>query len=174
MGFSSVHCGSSKWQPRTKDIVPMKITMPIASRQATGFTLIELMITVGIVAILATIAYPSYRDYVLRGQITEATSGLSALSANMERWFQDNRTYAAANGVDPPCKAQVTYGTFTVSCPTDPDGTTYQLEADGSHNTAGFKYFIDQQGSRKSTAASPAPSTWKGCDKDWETRPGQC
>src|SRR5579864_6901524 len=58
-----------------------------------GFKLIELMITVAIVAILAAIALPSYRDYVLRGQITQATNALSTLRANMERQYQDNRQY---------------------------------------------------------------------------------
>jgi type IV pilus assembly protein PilE len=152
----------------------MKLPVSAGPRRATGVTLVELMVTVSIVAILAAIAYPSYRNYILRGQITEATSGLSTVSANMERWFQDNRTYAAANGADPPCKTPVTYGTFSVSCPTDPDGTHYKLEADGSNGTAGFKYFIDQESNRSSSAASPAPSAWKGCNTDWETRPGQC
>ena len=43
------------------------------------------MITVAIVAILASIALPSYRDYILRGQLVDATNLLSAGRANMER-----------------------------------------------------------------------------------------
>ncbi|MBC7938818.1 MAG: prepilin-type N-terminal cleavage/methylation domain-containing protein, partial [Chitinophagaceae bacterium] len=60
----------------------------------TGFTLIELMITVAIIAILAMVAVPSYRDHILRGQLVDATNGLSSVRANMERHFQDNRSYA--------------------------------------------------------------------------------
>ena len=65
----------------------------LARGRSQGFTLLELMIVVAIVAILTTIAYPNYRDYVIRGQLVDATQGLSAVRANMERYFQDNRTY---------------------------------------------------------------------------------
>ena len=41
-------------------------------RPAAGFTLIELMITVAIIAILASVAYPSYRDHVAKGRRAEA------------------------------------------------------------------------------------------------------
>lgn len=57
-----------------------------------GFTLIEVMIAVAVVAILAAPALPSYRDYVTRGNIPEATSRLLTKQVQMEQWFQDNRT----------------------------------------------------------------------------------
>ena len=133
------------------------------------------MITVAIVAILAAIAYPSYRNYVLRGQVVSATNGLSAVSANMERYFQDNRTYLAANGFTPPCSTAAPYGTFTVSCPTAPTLTAYQVTAVGSGATAGFTYTIDQAGNQTSTVASPAPSAWIiTCPSTWTTKAGQC
>jgi prepilin-type N-terminal cleavage/methylation domain-containing protein len=154
--------------------MPMKIEVPASPGHITGFTLIELMITVAIVGILAAIAYPSYRNYVIRGQLVNATDGLSTVSANMERYFQDNRTYLAANGFTPPCATAATYGTFTVSCPTTLTATTYQTQAVGSGNTAGFKFFIDQQGNQSSTTASPAPTSWTSCTIAWETKAGQC
>jgi len=147
---------------------------PTGRRGGAGFTLIELMVTVAIVAILTAIAYPSYRNYVIRGQLTNATTGLSAVAANMERYFQDNRTYVAANGFTPPCSTAAVYGQFTVSCPTTLTATTYVLQAVGSGNTAGFKFFIDQLGNQSSTVASPAPSSWTSCTVAWETKPGQC
>jgi type IV pilus assembly protein PilE len=141
-----------------------------------GFTLIELMVTVTIVAILAGIAIPSYRNYVLRGQITNATTGLSAMQANMERYFQDNRTYApTAGGLQPPCTPPgATNGTFTITCPAVPTGTTFALQAVGSGSTAGFTYFLDNTGAQRSTAVAPAPNSWKGCAIAWETKAGQC
>ena len=57
-----------------------------------GFTLIEVMIVVAIVAILSAIAIPSYRNYVIRGKIPEATSNLSGQAVKMEQYFEDNKT----------------------------------------------------------------------------------
>lgn len=44
-------------------------------RSTKGFTLIELMITIAIVAILVTLAVPAYKDYTIRAKITECISG---------------------------------------------------------------------------------------------------
>jgi type IV pilus assembly protein PilE len=61
-------------------------------RQNTGFTLIEVMIVIAIIAILAGVAMPSYVDYLRRGRIPDATATLSTLQVKMEQWFQDNRS----------------------------------------------------------------------------------
>jgi type IV pilus assembly protein PilE len=152
----------------------MKIRMRGSPDREQGFTLIELMVTVAIVGILAAIAYPSYRNYVIRGQVVNATNGLSAVAANMERYFQDNRTYLAANGFTPPCQTAATYGTFTVSCPTTLNATQFQLQAVGSGSTAGMTYFIDQAGNQSSTVSASAPRGWTSCAIAWETKAGQC
>ena len=77
--------------------------MGFAIRHVNGLTLIQLMITVAIIGILATIALPNYSEYILRGQIVDATNGLAAMQANMERHFQDNRTYATSGTFASPC-----------------------------------------------------------------------
>ena len=64
-------------------------------RTQHGFTLIELMITVAIIAILSAIAIPQYSEYVMRSRITEATMTLSDQRLKMERFFQDNRSFTA-------------------------------------------------------------------------------
>src|ERR1700730_8393901 len=108
-GDADYHIGPAK-----RGIYPQMNTQ-IASR-LRGFTLLELMITVAIMGILAAVAYPSYRNYVLRGQIVDATNGLSALRANMERYFQDNRTYVSVG--NSPCDAPSNVGSFKMTCAT--------------------------------------------------------
>ncbi len=149
------------------------LATPRAQARVAGFSLIELMIALAIVAILTAIALPSYRNYVIRGQLVSATNGLSAVQANMERYFQDNRTYMAANGFTPPCTTAVPYGMFSVSCPTVLTQNTFTLEADGSGSTAAFKFYIDQQGNQWSTVTG-GPSGWTSCATAWETKQGQC
>lgn len=58
-----------------------------------GFTLIEVMIVVVIVGILASIAYPSYLDYVTRSNRTEAHAALMKISNLEEQFYLDNKSY---------------------------------------------------------------------------------
>lgn len=58
-----------------------------------GVTLMELMIVVVIVGILATIAYPNYRDFATRAQRTEAKSMLLQVSTMQERFYLQNNSY---------------------------------------------------------------------------------
>ena len=67
-------------------------------RLIAGFTLLEVMITVVIVGILASIALPSYNYFITRSRITEATNTLSNMRTQMEKWFMDHRTYDDGTG----------------------------------------------------------------------------
>jgi prepilin-type N-terminal cleavage/methylation domain-containing protein len=142
--------------------------------RSKGFTLIELMIVVAIVAILTTIAYPNYRDYVIRGQLVDATTGLASVRANMERYYQDNRSYTTAGTFNPPCDnvTPIIAGKFSILCANT--ATTFTATATGGTSVAGFVFTVDQDNVQKTTVTSPAPTSFRGCTSAWITKTGGC
>jgi prepilin-type N-terminal cleavage/methylation domain-containing protein len=153
------------------------VFIPRRSQQqhSQGFTLIEVMITVAIIGILAAVALPSYRDYVLRGQIVDATSGLAAMRADMERHYQDNRTYASVGAFKAPCEvlpaSRRQVGSFTLECSGTPDATSFTIRAVGSGPTNGFTYTVNQTNTRATPAVSSS-SGWSTCTTAWITKKG--
>ena len=139
-------------------------------RYAKGFTLIELMIVVAVVAILSAIAVPRYNDYVTRSKIAEAVANLSDMRVKMEQYFLDNRTYVgacAAGTVAPvPTGKYFTYGCSNLS------GTTYTVTATGAAGMAGFVYTIDQSNTRTTVGA---PTGWVAATGCWTLKKdGSC
>ena len=101
-----------------------------------GFTLIELMIVVAIIGILASIAYPSYRNSVLKGRRAEARTAIAELMQQQERYMTQNNTYLAfENGENVPFKKfsgpsleNSSYLMSAEKCPKpDPDEGEYEL-----------------------------------------------
>ena len=67
-----------------------------------GFTIIELMIVLVIVAILLGIAYPSYVDYVRKGKRGDAQQTLMNWAVNQEIWRANHATYAGTGDIAAP------------------------------------------------------------------------
>jgi type IV pilus assembly protein PilE len=139
-----------------------------------GFTLIEVMIVVAIIGLLTMVAYPTYRNHIVRGQLTDGTNGLSQMRAQMERYYQDNRTYASSGTFVTPCASTDastrTFGNFVVSCTGTIDATQFTLQAVGSVQSSGFTFTINQQEFKRTSAA---PTGWNTCDGKWLTRKGE-
>lgn len=82
-----------------------------------GFTLIELVIVLAVLAILSAIAVNSYRDYVLRSNRTEAMAALKDLAQREEEYFGNRQTYTSS------------LSTLNVSATTANDLYTLQIPA---------------------------------------------
>jgi len=121
-----------------------------ASRHG-GFTLIELMVALAIVAILASVALPSYRQHLQRGAVAEAIATLGAGRVVAEQFFLDNRTY-----VDAPCPDDT--NRFDIAC--DFEELTYTLTATGAGNVAGFEFTVNEANERTSTAWGADHTCW--------------
>jgi type IV pilus assembly protein PilE len=154
----SLNCG------RQRSVTPVM-------RPNSGFTLIEVMVTVAIVAILAAIAVPSYNEYVQRARITEATSNLADMRNKMEQYFQDNRTWTPGGGVTLPCNPGTvapmpTSQNFTFTCD-NMAANAYRVVATGNagSSVANFVYTINQFNQR--TSAFPVSSGWTPKPNCW-------
>jgi len=140
-------------------------------KKSGGFTLIELMIVVAVVGILATIALPSYNQYVVRGKMTEAYSNLLAMRVQSEQWFQDHRTYAGM-----PCSTtNARY--FTYAC-SNLSATTYTIAATGvaATDVDGLVFSITESNARATVVNAPASTKgWAGNASCWIVRKnGSC
>lgn len=66
-----------------------------------GFTLVELMITVAILAVLAAVAVPMYSNYINRAKQADAIIGLKAAQMAQEQFFSENNVYSGTVDILP-------------------------------------------------------------------------
>jgi len=126
-----------------------------------GFTLVEVMIVVAIVGILASIAYPSYQQYVIRSKRSDGMAALMNASQAMERFRVNNYNYNLPNGVISDVfasrvpvdggGADAYYNLSVVS-----DATTYTLTATPVGSMAGLDSPL--------TLTNTGARTWNGKD----------
>ena len=136
-------------------------------RRYRGFTLIELMVTIVIVAILAAIALPSYTDYIRRSRLSDAFQTLNGMGLKMEQYFQDNRDYAGACGNKgtsvAPKPDPTTY--FTYSC--TPGLAEYRVVATGIGSMAGFVYSINRVSGQGDVKKTENTNGWPTSNSCW-------
>lgn len=93
-----------------------------------GFTLIELMITVAVVAILVTIAYASYQSFVIKSRRSAAQACLMQTAQLMERHYTTALSYAAAPAPAGACITELT-GFYAFSFVGAPTASAFQVQA---------------------------------------------
>ncbi len=92
-------------------------------KKNSGFTIIELMIVILIVALLVALAYPSYVQYIRKAKRGEAQQLLMNWSINQEIWRSNNPAYDDGTGIAPPAHDDYTFNVSNVTA------TTYTLQA---------------------------------------------
>jgi len=146
--------------------------MPMSKNQArndgAGFTLIELMITVAVVGILASVAYPSYVSTIKKARREDAIATLLALQLNQEKWRANNPTYTttltnlgyASGSTD----SKDGYYTVAVSAAT---ATTFTATATPKTGTAQASdtctFTVKESGPDLATDASVSSATKRTC-----------
>jgi type IV pilus assembly protein PilE len=126
-----------------------------------GFSLIELMIVVAIVALLAAIALPNYRQHVIRSHRTDATSALLRLAATEEKFYIQNNRYGTFAEIGSP---ETENGWYTLAV-SDADAATFTATAtvadgSGQEDDPHCKVFsINAAGQKLATDPGDADST---------------
>lgn len=128
-----------------------------------GFTMIEVMIGIAIVAILAAISAPSYSDYVRRARLSSAFETLGSYRMRMEQSYQDNNNYGTGSNCQLTAAAATSY--FQYTCALTNSGQGYTATATGIGLMAGYTYTTDASGANATTAfprgsGLPAPCWW--------------
>ena len=134
-----------------------------------GFSLIELMVTVSIVAILATIAAVTYTKQVQKSRRTDARSAVMDLAGREEKLFSTTNAYSALpsdlgyGAVGDPWPINVGSGYYQVTV-TTPTAVSYLVTATAIGTQAGdagcATFSVDQLGSQTSTGGEAAATCW--------------
>jgi type IV pilus assembly protein PilE len=143
----------------------------MTARPQRGFTLIELMIVVAIVAILAAIAFPSYTQQVRKGRRVDAKSAMLDLAARQENFFATNNRYSVSGtalnyGNNFPISlvtGSVTSYTMTVTQVAVTDYTITATPAGDQVADACNTYVLNNFGVQSNLTAGGAANTTTGC-----------
>jgi len=147
----------------------------LRAASVAGFTLIEMLITVAIVGILASIAYPSYLNQIRKGRRSDAESTLMDIAQRQQQYLLDARSYAPdVTTLNTSISADVSsFYTITIcQAPTGacaaPGGTPPAFAAiatpiAGTTQAVDYKLIIDNTGAKStftSAGAQVTPSVW--------------
>lgn len=116
-----------------------------------GFTLIELMITVALVAILAAVALPSYQEHIRKSRRAEAQAFLLAVAAREQQFLVDTRSFSASLasiGVPTPSNVDLAYTLALTAAATPPSFSLTATPKPGQTSERCGALGIDQNGTK--------------------------
>ena len=126
-------------------------------KRQRGFTLVEMLIAIAIIAVLVAIAMPAYNDYVQRAKLTESFTALSDFRVRMEQFYQDNRRYDGAGlgncGAKAPNSKYFTFDCLavTVAPATTPQAYTVTATGIANQGLTNFVYTLNENNARATT-----------------------
>jgi type IV pilus assembly protein PilE len=143
-------------------------------RRRNGFTLIELMVTITVVAIIAAIALPAYGAYTRKAKLHEAFAFMLALSAQEEQYWNDAHDYGLRD-----CAVRAQAGSskyFSYTCDIYDSQQSYMVTAKGQGDLLGYNFTIqrlrgDKQPVRMTRDFPPVSGLSAPC---WMDAPGSC
>lgn len=127
-----------------------------------GFSLLELMIVVGIVGVLGFIAYPGYRTSVLKSHRADATSALMDAMQREERYYTENNTYVTdltQVGYSASTNVATTNGYYKISAAADTSGITVGViltatpQSNQTKDTCG-NFILNSNGSKTTSTST--------------------
>ena len=126
-----------------------------SQKYQNGLTLIEIMVTVAIVAIIAMVAIPSYQRQALKGKRADGMAILMDAAARQERYIIDNNQYASTMTALKFADALSQKGHYkvTIALPTTTSYKMIAVAQGGQANDACKNLIIESNGARSSSSA---------------------
>ncbi len=145
---------------------------PALHRRMAGVTLMELLIVIVVIGILASIAVPSYRRYLIRSQRSEAKIALLQLQTAEEKYYLQNNAYTndVTGGIPTGLgmSGQTETGKYDISITTFPAGGQSFIASAAPRTGGGqaddsecLTFTIDERGARGNSGYSSPQTCWK-------------